>query len=107
VVRINDAGTAPPQVKRGETIGLMTSYYVVAPNPASTVRITETRVVQYNGQQIMQPIVRTVDKQQGMTSSTAKLPIPPDAQLGEYKVITVIDNGAYRDTKTSSFYVGI
>lgn len=105
IVRIDNANVAPGTVKAGETIGLSTSYYVISPDPGGTVSICETRIIKYNEQQIMEPIVRYVVRRQGETTSTAKIPIPRDAQSGNYEVITIIDNGTNRDQSVSQFYV--
>lgn len=105
VVRIEDAETIPVTVKPGETIGLKASYYALSPDQRAQVRIRETRIIRYNGQPIMDPIVRDVIKDQGLTSSTAKMTIPRDAQPGNYEVITIIDNGYTKDTRTDNFYV--
>ena len=53
----------------------------------------------------MDPLVREVKKEQGLTSSTVKVAIPDDAADGEYSVITTIDNGLNKDQSTSKFYV--
>jgi hypothetical protein len=105
VVRIENADTTPVTVRPGETIGLRANYYVLAPDQRAQVKIRETRVIRYNGQPIMDPIVREVIKDQGMASSTAKIPIPSEAQPGNYEVITIIDNGSKQDQSVSRFYV--
>lgn len=105
IVRVEDTTIEPIRVKPGEVIGLKTNYYVISPSPRATVKIVESRVIQYNGEPVMDPMVREVIKNQGLTSSTAKLTIPKDAAEGEYSVITTIDNGSKRDQGLSKFYV--
>lgn len=105
VARIESAGATPVTVKPGETIGLKVDYYVISPDPRAQVRIKETRIIKYNNKPIMEPLKRVLVKNQGMASSTAKIPIPRDAQPGKYEVITIIDNGSSRDQNKSNFYV--
>jgi hypothetical protein len=104
IVQIEQSNIDPVEVKPGDTVGLKTSYYVISPSPGQ-VKIIESRVIKYNGEPVMEPLVREVRKEQGLTSSTVKLPIPNDASEGEYTVITTIDNGAKREQAESKFYV--
>lgn len=104
IVQIEQSNINPVQVKPGDTVGLKTSYYVISPSPGQ-VKIVESRVIKYNGEPVMEPLVREVRKEQGLTSSTIKVPIPGEASEGEYTVITTIDNGAKRDQAESKFYV--
>jgi uncharacterized membrane protein len=104
MVRIQEVTNNPVTVKPGEVVGLKTSYYVLSPSSAQ-VKIIESRVIKYNEEQVMDPLVREVKKDQGLTSSTVKVPIPNDAADGEYTVITTIDNGSNKDQSTSQFYV--
>jgi uncharacterized protein YcfJ len=105
LVRISGATNEPVRVKPGEVVGLRTTYYVMSPSPEAQVKIVESRVVQYHGEPVMDPLVRNVDRNQGEHTSTLKLPIPNDSPSGEYTVITTIDNGARRDQSMSKFYV--
>lgn len=105
MVRIEDATTNPVKVKPGEVVGLNTTYYVLNPSSGAQVKIVETRVIRYNGKPVIEPMVREVRKEQGLTSSTARLPIPKDAAEGEYTVVTTIDNGSWQDKSVSKFYV--
>jgi hypothetical protein len=103
-VQIEQSNSDPVEVKPGDTVGLKTSYYVISPS-AGQVKIVESRVIKYNDKPIMEPLVREVRKEQGLTSSTVKLPIPQEASEGEYTVITTIDNGSKREQAESRFYV--
>jgi hypothetical protein len=105
MVRIQEVTSDPVRVKPGEIIGLKTSYYVLSPSFSGQVKIVESRVIKYNEQPVMEPLVREVRKDQGLTSSTVKVPIPDDASEGEYSVITIIDNGSNKDQSISKFYV--
>lgn len=105
IVRIEDTTIEPVRVKPGETVGLKTSYYVLSPAPVGQVKIVESRVVTYNDKPVTEPFIREVRKEQGLTSSTMKLPLPNDAAEGEYTVITTIDCGQKRDQSISKFYV--
>jgi len=105
LVRVDAVNSEPVQVKPGDMVGLKTTYYVISPNPNSTVNVKETRVIRYNGQPVSNPIERVSAKEQGNRSSTYQFRIPPDAKPGEYEVISTIDNGVTRDSGTSKFYV--
>jgi hypothetical protein len=105
IVKIDEVTNDPTVVKPGEDVGVMTTYYVMSPSPEAQVKIVETRVVQYNGKSVMDPLVRSIVRKQGEYTSTLKLSIPNDEPAGEYAVITTIDNGTRRDQKVSRFYV--
>jgi hypothetical protein len=105
IVRISGTTNEPVRVKPGEVVGMKTTYYVMSPSPQAQVRIIESRVIRYNGEPVMDPLVRKVDRTQGEHTSTMKLPLPNDAQPGEYRVITTIDNGTRKDQSISDFYV--
>jgi len=104
-VRISGTTNEPVRAKPGEVVGLRTTYYVMNPSPQAQVRIVESRIIQYNGEPVMEPLLRKVDRVQGEHTSTMKLPLPIEAQAGEYKVITTIDNGTRRDQSISEFYI--
>lgn len=105
MVRIEEATSNPVRVKPGEVVGLKTNYYVLSPSPETTVKIIESRIIKYQDEPVMEPLVREVHRNQGEHSSTAKITIPNDAPTGEYTVITIIDNGSKRDQSLSKFYV--
>lgn len=105
LVRIDKATNDPLRVKPGEVIGLKTTYYVLSPSPEAQVSVVESRVINYNGEPVMEPLVRNVSKNQGEHTSTVKIPIPNDSPAGEYTVITTIDNGTRKDQSISKFYV--
>jgi hypothetical protein len=105
IVRIEETSNTPVRVRPGETVGLKTSYYVLSPSPQAQVKIVESRVINYNGEPIVDPLVREVVKDQGEHSSTVKMKIPYDAPTGQYTVITTIDNGSRKDQRVSKFYV--
>jgi hypothetical protein len=105
IVRIRGTTNEPVRVKPGEVVELRTTYYVMSPSPQAQVRIIESRVIQYNNEPVMDPLVRNVDRTQGEHTSIMKLPLPSEAQTGQYKVITTIDNGIRRDQSILEFYV--
>lgn len=105
VVKVDAVDSEPLTVKRGDTVGLKVTYYVISPNPNAVVNVKETRVLRCGGQPVAKPIERVSTKEQGNRTSTYRFKIPPDAQPGEYEVITTIDNGVTRSTGVSKFYV--
>lgn len=105
LVRIEETTNEPLRITPGEMVKLRTSYYVMSPAPEAEIKIVETRIIQYNAQNVVDPLVREVRKRQGLAISTAKLSIPKDAIKGEYIVITTIDNGTMQDKRVSTFYI--
>ena len=105
MIKIENTEILPISVKPGESIEIKTTYYLYGPEQRKKINVKETRIIQYNGKAVMNPLVREVIREQGLFSSIAKLPIPEDAAPGEYEVITTIDSGQKSDTRTNKFVV--
>jgi hypothetical protein len=105
VLHIDAVDSAPLTVRPGDVVRLKVTFDVIAPDPNTTVNVTETRVITCGGQPVSNPIERVSAKQQGNRSSTYQFKIPSDATPGEYEVLTTIDNGVMRDTGLSKFYI--
>ncbi len=104
-VQIQNASTTPTYITPGNEIKLEVNYYVLNSDPEATVKVKETRVVTYNGQQMFKPLEREVERDQGLLTSTAKMNIPEDAQKGEYEVTTTLSCGNKSETTVTKFTV--
>jgi len=105
VVRIEEISIRPQNIRPGQTISLEASYYTLCPQSKTKVRITESRKIQYGGEDIIDPMTREVVKDQGLSTSSVDIFIPKEAELGEYSYVITISNGNKQDQRTYKFYV--
>jgi hypothetical protein len=102
VVKIQDFSLRPPQVAPGGAISMGGSYYVLAPEGAKEMKVTETRIVKYYDPSKRQWVeLGSIDQEitaaPGSRKADGNFDIPKDVPEGQYKVALKISAGGKED----------
>ena len=84
----------PAVARPGDEVRVKVRYSVLAPDPQTTIPVTETWLFLFRNQPVGEPIRKPKEnKAQGGYSSTYKFKITPDFPRGTYQVLVTISNG--------------
>jgi outer membrane lipoprotein SlyB len=104
MLRIESAGATPTSVKPGQTVDLQMTYAVLTPDPNSSVAITESREIRYNGQLLGRPEVN-VSRTGGTYTSSVPIVLASDAKKGTYTVLTTVRAQNVSDSREFTYNV--
>jgi plastocyanin len=93
VLKMESGNATPPEVKAGEPVFLEAHYTVLAPPPASQIRVKEVWTVSLNGDELGK-LEKDAGLGPGTWASQQRLVLPEDAVAGSYVVTTRIEVAA-------------
>jgi hypothetical protein len=102
VVKIEDFGLLPTAVSPGGAVKMNGSYYVLAPEGAKEMKVTETRVVKYYDPAKRQWVdLGQVDQEitaaPGLRKADGNFDIPKDVPEGQYRIAFKVNAGGKED----------
>lgn len=112
ILKLSRTVVQRPRVAPGDVAALLAEYEVSA--PGGTLDVRETRVIQFDGQQLAR-LERKVSRPSGLAGSEVQLKVPLDAAPGWYSVTTTVEPLSAAGTRSmasdgdkasSAFYVG-
>ncbi|MCF8130398.1 MAG: hypothetical protein K9N10_17955 [Deltaproteobacteria bacterium] len=104
VVRIEDASVSPINVHPGGEVTLAMTYAVLNPVSGRNTSITEIREITHRGRIVGKPEAQ-VSRPDGTFTSMVPLRLPPEAEKGEYRVISTVVSANASDVRETRFTV--
>jgi hypothetical protein len=110
VVKIEGFNINPKSVAQGSAAGLNGSYYVMAPEGAKEIKVTETRTVKYFDPQKKEFVdLGSVDQEitaaPGSRKADGKFDIPKDVPEGRYKIAFKVSASGKEDVMEKEMFV--
>jgi hypothetical protein len=102
VVKIQDFALMPPQVSPGGAVKMGGSYYILAPEGAKEMKVTETRIVKFYDPSKKQWVdLGQVDQEitaaPGSRKADGNFDLPKDVPEGQYKIAFKVNAGGKED----------
>jgi hypothetical protein len=102
VVKIQDFALMPPQVSPGGAVRMGGSYYILAPEGAKEMKVTETRIVRFYDPAKKQWVdLGQVDQEitaaPGSRKADGNFDLPKDVPEGQYKIAFKVNAGGKED----------
>ena len=103
VTKIQNFNVAPGTINPGKTVNLGGSYYVMAPEGAKEMKVTETRYVKYfdtskNEWVNLGGVDQEITAAPGLRKADGKFDIPSDVPEGKYKIGFKVASAGKEDT---------
>lgn len=108
VTKIENFNVSPNQLAPGKSVQMNGSYYVMAPQGAKEVKVTETRSVSYldnNEWKDLGSIPQDVTSQIGTRSAKGSFDLPADVPEGRYRVTMRVAANGKEDAATREMLV--
>jgi len=95
----------PAHVKPGQTVDIVVTYALLAPDTSQTVRVTERREIRFNDR-VVANLALQIDRQPGTWSSALWLTLPPRTEPGTYTTTVSVQAAGGRSRASTAFVVG-
>jgi hypothetical protein len=91
VTKIDRTAATPQQLKPGDQLTVLSQYTVLGPAQSNQIRVREARTVFFNDQPLTELPARELVLVQGTNEIQSSITLPPDAAVGNYRVMTTVE----------------
>ncbi len=90
VLKLRALRAVPRNVFPGDMLNVDVEYYFSASGPGFLVPVREQCFIRKNGREVMAPVVHDVQREEGFSTASFRIPVPEHAFSGTYEVEAVI-----------------